>query len=150
MDEIWLAVRWYLAMQVFAVAALPLCLRLFRRLPDRGYGLSKALGLLVGGWVFWILGTAGIAHNTSVGVLVAAAVVAAAAWLPAIRNREGLPAPSWRLVLTLELLFAVFVGDRHDSLSVVEPTCQAMPAPPRARQIGGGPFPEAHCYGPAA
>ena len=46
MNETVLAIRWYLAVQVFGLAGLPLGLRLFRHLPDRGYGLSKALGLL--------------------------------------------------------------------------------------------------------
>ncbi len=107
MDEIWLAVRWYLAMQVFAIAALPVCLRLFRRLPDRGYGLSKAVGLLLSGWLFWMLGTAGVVQNSALGVLFTAAIVAAFSWLPVGRRTAEVPTPPWRLALTVELIFAI-------------------------------------------
>jgi YYY domain-containing protein len=107
MGELWLAIRWYLVIQAFAAAALPLGLRLFRRLPDRGYALSKALGLLLSGWVFWILGTAGIVRNTALGILVSALVVAFVSWF-ALRRYVGAPeAPRWRLVVAIELLFAV-------------------------------------------
>ncbi len=41
-------ITWWLIVQVFAAAALPLAFRLFRHLPDRGYALAKPLGLLAG------------------------------------------------------------------------------------------------------
>ena len=46
---------WWLMVQVVGLAALPLCLTLFRRLPDRGYALSKPFALLLVGYLFWIL-----------------------------------------------------------------------------------------------
>ncbi|MDQ3699335.1 MAG: DUF2298 domain-containing protein, partial [Chloroflexota bacterium] len=50
-----LALWWWLVVQVVAACALPLCLALFRPLADRGYGLSKAFGLLLFGYVAWLL-----------------------------------------------------------------------------------------------
>ena len=38
---------WYLGAQALALAALPVALRVFRRLSDRGYPFAKALGPLV-------------------------------------------------------------------------------------------------------
>ncbi len=70
MDQVWLAFRWYVAVQVFGLAVLPLCVRLFRRLPDRGYGVSKPLGLVLAGWAFWMLTTFGWTQNTAGGILV--------------------------------------------------------------------------------
>ncbi|TET52547.1 MAG: hypothetical protein E3J64_04925, partial [Anaerolineales bacterium] len=107
MVEIWLAVRWYVGMQFFALVALPLCLRLFRRLPDRGYSLSKAFGLLVSGWVFWMLGTIGVVNNTALGVIMAAAVVGIVCWLVTPRFAGDTPRLSWKLVLTTELLLVL-------------------------------------------
>ena len=78
MSQILLAFRWYLVVQVFGLAALPLGLRLFRYLPDRGYGVSKPLGLLLAGWAFWLLTTFGWTHNTAGGILVALALLAVA------------------------------------------------------------------------
>ena len=78
MSQVLLAFRWYLIVQVFGLAALPLTLRLFRHLPDRGYAFSKPLGLLLTGYVFWLLTTLGWLHNTAGGILVAIAIVAIA------------------------------------------------------------------------
>ena len=78
MSQTLFAFRWYLVVQAFGLAALPLCLRLFRHLPDRGYGVSRPLGLLLAGWAFWLLTTFGWLHNTAGGILVALTLLAAA------------------------------------------------------------------------
>ncbi len=57
------ALWWWLVVQVVAVCALPLSLALFRPLADRGYGLSKALALLLFGYVTWLLVTSGLLVN---------------------------------------------------------------------------------------
>ncbi len=122
MNEIVLAIRWYLAVQVFALAGLPLSLRLFRHLPDRGYGLSKALGLLLAGWVFWILNSFGWLQNTAGGVIVAVAAVLAAGLIVLLTKRAhrsgsgaaqfaGLRLPSIGAVIATEVVFgAAFVA----------------------------------------
>ena len=38
-----------------ALAAFPLCWRVLRGLPDRGYAAAKTLGLLIVGYVAWLL-----------------------------------------------------------------------------------------------
>ena len=48
-------VTWYLGLQLMALAAFPLCWRLLRRLPDRGYGVSKTIGLLGAAYIAWLL-----------------------------------------------------------------------------------------------
>jgi hypothetical protein len=49
------ALWWWLVVQVVALCAAPLCLALFRPLADRGYGLSKAFGLLAFAYGTWAL-----------------------------------------------------------------------------------------------
>jgi YYY domain-containing protein len=49
--------RWYLILTLFALAALPLGWTWFRHLPDRGWGLLRPLGLLLGGFFIWLLGS---------------------------------------------------------------------------------------------
>ncbi len=106
MSQVLLAFRWYLVVQVFGLAALPLCQRLFRHLPDRGYGVSKPLGLLLTGWAFWLLTTFGWTHNTAGGIIVALALLAAAGLL--LHHRaSGIEYPASSVVLTAELLFAL-------------------------------------------
>jgi YYY domain-containing protein len=43
--------------------------RFFGRLPDRGYGLTKALGLLAGGYILWIGASFGFLRNSPTGAL---------------------------------------------------------------------------------
>ena len=40
-------IRWWLVLQLVALPLLPLCLAMFRRLPDRGFALSKPFALLM-------------------------------------------------------------------------------------------------------
>ncbi|NJN66174.1 MAG: hypothetical protein HC884_05405 [Chloroflexaceae bacterium] len=54
-------VRWWLTVQVVGLAGLPITTCFFRALPDRGYALSKSLGLLLicyGAWMLAMLGLA--------------------------------------------------------------------------------------------
>jgi YYY domain-containing protein len=101
-----LALRWYFALQLFGLAAVPLTLRLFRHLPGRGYAFARPLGLLAGGWVFWLLLTFGWLPNVAGSVLVTLALLAAlgaALWL---RSSGGSASLSWRHVLAVEVLLA--------------------------------------------
>lgn len=47
-------VLWWLAAELAGLAALPLAAALFANLPDRGWALSKPLGILVVGWLIWL------------------------------------------------------------------------------------------------
>jgi len=110
MSQTLLAFRWYLVVQAFGLAALPLCLRLFRHLPDRGYGVSKSLGLLLAGWAFWLLTTFGWLHNTAGGILVALTLLAVAGLaLHPITQSSSHPITqiSWRTILFTEAVFAL-------------------------------------------
>jgi YYY domain-containing protein len=112
MGQISLALRWYFAVQLFGLASLPLCLRLFRHLPERGYTFSKPLGLLLTGWAFWLLTTLGWTHNTTGGILVAMVLlVVAGSFLhltgdsaTQLDHRPGSRLP-WRVILVTEMLF---------------------------------------------
>ncbi|MCD4738101.1 MAG: DUF2298 domain-containing protein [Anaerolineae bacterium] len=44
---------WYLTLQLFALAGLPLAFAWLRNLPSRGYAVAKSLGLLLSGLLFW-------------------------------------------------------------------------------------------------
>ncbi len=74
-------ILWYLLVFVTGLAALPLAFRLLPALPDRGYAFVKALGLLLWGYIFWLLTSLNILQNNSGGELLAfAGLLALSAW----------------------------------------------------------------------
>jgi YYY domain-containing protein len=119
-------VIWWLVIQAFGLAGLPLAHFLFRALPDRGYAFAKPLGLLLTGYLAWLLAMLGLAPFGT-GLLVVSALVVGGVGLVVTReqrtkNKEQNQAdrsqfsifnfqfsiPSgWRLVLGYEALFAL-------------------------------------------
>lgn len=77
----------YLAIQVMTVAALPLALRFFAALPDRGYGLARLFGILLTGYIFWIGYSFGLLRNEIGGAWLAVGVVAV---ISVIVGRKGI------------------------------------------------------------
>ena len=103
---------WWVMVQVVGLAVLPLCLILFRRLPDRGYALSKPFALLLVGYLFWILVVIGLPNTTGSIVLVLVLLAFASAYLLWRRREELLAfarAHWWLIVATEVLFFLAFV-----------------------------------------
>ena len=107
--------RWWLTVELVGLVAVPLAFTLFRRLPDRGYGFAKPLGILLISYVAWLVAMLGLAPFSRIVLLGAGLVVAGVGiWtarrlrIPYMRTiRLNLPA-----ILFHELLFAamLFVG----------------------------------------
>lgn len=105
----------WLIVQIFGLLALPISFTLFKNLPDRGYAFSKALGLLLSGYVLWLAGSLGLLRNNLGGTLLAMAAVTLFGWLwYRYRQRDtisGWLREQWRYVLTVEVLYLLaFVG----------------------------------------
>jgi YYY domain-containing protein len=120
---------WYLTVTLIGLLAFPLTHALFPALADRGYSFSRALGLLVWGYAFWLLASLGVVQNDIGGVLFALALVAGlSGWLFWRRTRGTEQGPvgaqpgtgperpesalDWiksnrRLVITVEVIFLV-------------------------------------------
>lgn len=56
---------WWLWITLAGVAAFPLCLRLLGGLPDKGYTLARALGMLLVTFIFWLLASFGLLDNSA-------------------------------------------------------------------------------------
>src|SRR5438105_4063475 len=81
---------WYIAITILGLLTFPLAYRLLPALADRGYALSRSLGMLIWAFVFWLTVSLGISQNTVGGLLLALAVlVGLAAW--ANWGRDGGP-----------------------------------------------------------
>ena len=68
-------ISWYLIITLLGWLTFPLVYTLFPALADRGYTLSRAAGLLIWGYVFWLLASLGIAQNDIGGILLALAFI---------------------------------------------------------------------------
>jgi YYY domain-containing protein len=60
---------WWLALDIIALLALPITWWLLRALPDRGLILARPAGLLLTGYLFWLLVTLGLLQNTAAGIV---------------------------------------------------------------------------------
>lgn len=115
MSEIFFFLRWWLAASLAGLAAVPLAARLLPGLPDRGYAFARALGLLVTGYILWMLTSLGWLRNDASGWLLAfGLLVALGAW--AARKSGWDDLRTWlmehrNLVLGYEALFLLaFAG----------------------------------------
>ncbi len=108
---------WYLLTTLIGWLAWPLAFRLLPGLPDRGYTFSRALGLLLVGYTFWLLTALGFLRNTSGGILLAMLIVLGVGlWAYATRPNKSERLTVWltdntRFVLLAEGLFLLaFTG----------------------------------------
>ena len=74
---LWQFFSWYLVVQLITAAALPLTLRLFVNLADRGYAFAKSLGILLVGVILWLGTSYGLLRNEAGGAWLALARLAA-------------------------------------------------------------------------
>jgi YYY domain-containing protein len=107
-----IVLSWWVLVTLAGAAALPLCVRLLGGLPDRGYTLARAVGVLLVAFVYWLLASWGFFRNTPGNMIFAWFIVLAASLLIYARGRFD-----WRLwwrenravVLVAEVLFFVLL-----------------------------------------
>jgi YYY domain-containing protein len=104
---------WYLLITILGWLTLPLAYYLFPALTDRGYTFSRALGLLVWGYVFWLLASFGIAQNDIGGLLLGLVILGGLSAWAFINCRSEII--NWfnenrRLIITTESLFLLAFG----------------------------------------
>ena len=108
-------VLWYLLISLLGLLAFPVAYKFLPGLVDRGYTLSRALGLLIWSYVFWLLGSVGFLRNDIGGELIALLLLAALGFW-AYRSLDRDEVRNWlrkqrRMVLVVEILFLLaFVG----------------------------------------
>ncbi len=107
---------WWLWISLAGAAAFPLCLRLLGGLPDKGYTLARALGLLLATFIFWLLASVGLLDNSAGGIALAWLLLLIVSLALYERSTERYGFVSWwrenrLVVVTAELLFvALFLG----------------------------------------
>lgn len=99
---------WLLVLEALALALVPVGLVLFRGLPDRGYLLTKPLGVLILSYLVWLPAALKITHFTRGTIATAFALILAFGLATAWVRRRALVEQvraHWRAVLLMETLF---------------------------------------------
>ena len=99
---------WLLAMEGAALLAFPLAFAAFGSLADRGWLLAKALGLLVIGFIAWLMASLEIMPFGRASVAVAAIATGVFAIIAAMANRAEIVRffrERWKTVALAELIF---------------------------------------------
>ncbi len=101
-------VLWLVLLQVIGAAGFAWAFPFFRDLPDRGYGVSKVLGILVLAYAYWALVTARVLDNGLLSLLAVFALLLGASIVLARQNREEMVdfvRSRWRLLAASEAVF---------------------------------------------
>ena len=104
------ALRWLITVELIGLAAFPLAFYLLPRLADRGFTLSKPLGILLVSYLFWLLGLAHIPTVQPIAIALVLLMAALSAYI-AYRNFDALRefiVREWRTILIAEAIFLVF------------------------------------------
>lgn len=102
---------WYIVITLTGWLAFPLAYRLMPALADRGYAVSRALGLLLWGYFSWFLASLGILQfNTGSIVLTLGIVLGLSLWSIKSSYSQLLKEwifDQWRYILIIEILFFI-------------------------------------------
>ena len=124
---------WWLWITLAGAAAFPLCLRLLRGLPDRGYTLARGLGLLLATFIFWLLASFGLLDNSAGSIALSWLMLLVFSLVLYERFAERDEFANWwrenrKVVLAAELLFivlffgwAVFRAHQNDITGTEKP-----------------------------
>lgn len=103
--------RWYLSIQLIGLAVIPVAYYLLPRLVDKGYSVTKPIGILILGYVSWILSVLHIVPNTRFLLFVILLSVGCAAyWLirKQIKEFKAFVSTEWKAIVICEIIFLVF------------------------------------------
>jgi YYY domain-containing protein len=103
-------ILWYLLITALGWLIFPLAYRLFPALADRGFSLARTLGLLVWGYIFWMMTSLGLVQNNANGLLLGLIVVGSASGAVLVNKEIRTSFVRWikanlRLIGTIEILF---------------------------------------------
>lgn len=107
-----IVLSWWALTTLAGLAVLPLCMRVLSGLPDRGYTLSRAAGLLLTGFTFWLMASVGLLRNTPGSITLAWLMMLVISLV--VYSRRPIDLREWwrensRVVIASEILFFVLL-----------------------------------------
>jgi YYY domain-containing protein len=102
-------ILWYLVVIILGWLTFPIAFRLFTGLSDRGFAFAKAMGLLLWGFIFWLLACLHVLGNNIVSIVASMAILTGLSFL---QMRKGWWKPTWtwvrdnkKIIITVEIIF---------------------------------------------
>ncbi len=105
--------KWYMVITMLGWLTFPIAFRFFPNLKDRGFAFSRALGLLIWGYAFWLLGSFQILQNDLAGQVVALVILCGLSVFFANKNWAGIKEwvkGNFSTILVAEVVFLVLFG----------------------------------------
>ena len=104
---------WYIALQAIGLAAFPIAFSLLPFLKDRGYSVTKPLGLLLLGYASWILSDLHVLPNTRLVLTLLLVLLALGSGLLMTSRRRrsdfrDFITREWRTIMAIEVVFLLF------------------------------------------
>jgi len=103
-------ITWLLLVELVSLLILPICFMLFRGLPDRGYLLSKIVGLLLLAYFPWLLASQGLIGFGTTSIYLGLLIMSIFSFIILmIKRKEILDFLSqrWRILVFEEFLFLI-------------------------------------------
>lgn len=104
-------ILWYLVITAIGFCVFPLASNLLPSLKDRGYAFSRVLGLMLGGFIFWLLVSYRILQNDFGGILMAILLTFVIGFLVSkkspVSELKELVGKQKGYLVTVELLFLI-------------------------------------------
>jgi YYY domain-containing protein len=104
----WPWLVWVVMIEVVGLVAFPIAYVAFRFLPDRGYAVSKTLGILILSWGVWLLASVGISPATRTTILIVLLALVILGMIILWRHTTGLRRFWWRHSRVIVAAEAVF------------------------------------------
>ena len=99
---------WWLTIEIVTWISFPLLFFLFARLPDRGFGLSKILGIFIPAYINWIMVSLHIIPYHRLPLILAIVIIALLSLRQVIKNKLSFQSffkNHWKMIIVLETIF---------------------------------------------
>jgi len=109
MTELAYAAIWWLVLFLLGLVSFPLVSRVCHKLPDRGYAISKPLGLLLVTYFSWMLASVKLVKFGYLGISISLLLLLALSFLLGWKRLDLRNLP-WRSMLLSEAIFVIAFG----------------------------------------
>ncbi len=106
------SIYWIFAIEVIGLAAFPLAFALFPKLTDRGYTTSKILGIIIIGYISWILSVLHILPSVRVSLIILVLIMASLSIWYILRNKKeflNFFVSQYKVIILSEILFLLVI-----------------------------------------